>query len=376
MRIVQTANFVTPQSGGIRTALAALGSGYTAAGHERVLVLPGEHDSDVETPDGRVVTVRAPRLARSGGYRVIVDRERLKRLLAGLRPDRLEVSDRSTLACLGAWARQRDVGAVAFSHERLDALLALRLGPWLPPRPARRAADRWNRHLAAAFTRIVCTTAYAAEEFRRIGAGNVSRVPLGVDLARFTPAAAAPALRERLAPDGRVLLVSAGRLSPEKRPELAVETVRQLARRGVRATLVVAGDGPLRPALERSAAGLDVVFAGHVGDRAALARLYATADVALALGPVETFGLAALEALACGTPIVTSRTGAVGELLAPGAGVAAFSHPAAVAAGVRAVLDWPPADRRAAARRRAEQFPWSATVERMLALHAATPVAA
>ena len=75
---------------------------------------------------------------------------------------------------------------------------------------------------------------------------------------------------------------------------------------------MVAGDGPLRPRLERRAAraGLPVTFAGFLSGRADLAALLASADVALAPGPAETFGLAALEALACGTPVVVSAESA------------------------------------------------------------------
>ncbi len=46
MRIVRVANFVAPHSGGLRTCLRELGAGYLAAGHEPVLVIPGERDSD------------------------------------------------------------------------------------------------------------------------------------------------------------------------------------------------------------------------------------------------------------------------------------------------------------------------------------------
>ncbi len=370
MRIVQAANFVAPASGGIKTVLEALGRGYTAAGHERVLLVPGEADSVVETPAGRTITVRSPRLRGSGGYRVIVDRAKVRRLLAQLRPDRLEVSDRLTLVWLGVWARAHGVPSVAISHERLDALLAERAGREVA---LRRTADRWNRRLAAGFDQVVCATRWAAEEFGRIGADNVVRVPLGVDLHAFSPARADPALRARHAAPGQALAVCVGRLAPEKRPHLAVGAVGALARRGTDVALVMAGDGPLRPALERSAAGLPVTFAGHVADRAALAALLATADVALTPGPVETFGLAALEALASGTPVVAARRGAVAELLDPGIGVPTFSHPAAVAGALRRVLSWDPQARRAAARARAECYPWSATVARMLAVHGLDP---
>jgi hypothetical protein len=70
MRIVRLANFVTPCSGGLRTALRELGAGYAAAGHEPVLVMPGAADHDEQTPQGRVITLRGPVLPLSGGYRL------------------------------------------------------------------------------------------------------------------------------------------------------------------------------------------------------------------------------------------------------------------------------------------------------------------
>ena len=54
---------------------------------------------------------------------------------------------------------------------------------------------------------------------------------------------------------------------------------------------------------------------GHLADRSSVAGLLASADVVMAPGPVETFGLAALEALACGTPVVAASTSAVAELV-------------------------------------------------------------
>jgi alpha-1,6-mannosyltransferase len=67
MRIVRLANFITPYSGGLRTALRELGAGYAAAGHEPVLVMPGAADDDEQTPQGRVITLRGPvlRLGRA-----------------------------------------------------------------------------------------------------------------------------------------------------------------------------------------------------------------------------------------------------------------------------------------------------------------------
>ena len=105
--------------------------------------------------------------------------------------------------------------------------------------------------------------------------------------------------------------------------------------------LVVAGDGSRRAALAYRAARLPVRFAGHIADRAAVAALLASADVVLAPGPVETFGLAALEALACGTPVVVNEA----ERAARGGRRRRASRcagtPEAFADGVRRLMDAP-----------------------------------
>jgi alpha-1,6-mannosyltransferase len=356
MRIVRLANFVAPRSGGLRTSLAELGAGYLAAGHEPVLVIPGERDSDQRTAQGRVITLRAPRVPFAGGYRVLWRRRRLARLLILLRPDALEVSDRTTLRWTGAWAREHGVPAAMVSHESVTALLAGLGGV------GRAVADWLNLRTARAYQRVICTTGWAAGEFERIGAGNVVRVPLGVDLATFAPRDG------QVRAKGQILLVHCGRLSAEKRPQRSLTTLATLRASGLPVRLVVAGDGPLRPRLERRAAraGLPVIFAGFLSGRAELAALLASADVVLAPGPAETFGLAALEALACGTPVVVSAESALPEV----AGEAGASVPGEdLAAGVRAVLARPERARRAVARARAEQFDWAAAVRGFLAVH-------
>jgi alpha-1,6-mannosyltransferase len=362
VRIVQLANFYGPRSGGLRTALHALGAGYVARGHEVVLVVPGPRNATDLLPGGiRRATIAAPRLPGTGGYRA-VDPWRVQRLLERLRPDAIEVSDRLTLRGLGTWAARRGVPSVVISHERLDRLLSQFL---LPAGVARRVADAANARMAAAYDTVVCTTAFAGAEFDRIGATNVRRVPLGVDLATFSPLHRDPALRAELGRGAEALLVHAGRLSPEKHPERSVDTVAALRDAGLDVRLVVAGDGPRRAALERRAAGLPVTFVGFVPGRAQLAALLASADVSLAPGPHETFGLSALEALASGTPVVVSRSSALPEIVA-GSGAAAEDSPAAFAAGVTTLLAADEAVRRGAARSRAEEFGWPASVDRML----------
>ncbi|MEO3867346.1 glycosyltransferase [Nonomuraea sp. B12E4] len=360
MRIVRLANFVTPVSGGLRTALDELGAGYLAAGHEPVLIVPGPAARDEQTRAGRRITIPGPVVPGMGGYRVIAGRRRVRRLLDDLGPDRLEVSDRTTLRWTGSWARAAGIRSAMVSHESLAGLLRLyRL-------PSRHLGDRLNRASAEAFDTVICTTDWAAAEFRRLGVPNLLRVPLGVDLTTFTPSRYDARLRAGLARPGEHLLVHCGRMSPEKRPDRSIRALAELRRRGVPAVLVVAGDGPLLGSLRERAAGLPVRFLGHLADREALAGLLATADVALAPGPVETFGLAALEALASGTPVVVSSDSALPEVVGP-AGAAAEDDPAAYADAVMALLD---PRFGAAARDQAERYTWPAAVQGFLRAHA------
>jgi alpha-1,6-mannosyltransferase len=364
VHIVQLANFYGPRSGGLRTALHHLGAGYVASGHRVTLVVPGTRYADEVLPTGvRRFSLPAPKIPGTGGYRA-VDPHRVRAVLRRLEPDRLEVSDRLTLRGMGSWARHHGVPSTVISHERLDRLLEQFL---FPEQVARRVADVANRRMAASYDTVVCTTAFARAEFDRIAAPNVRRVPLGVDLATFRPAMRDDAWRVDLTGGADTLLVHCGRLSPEKHVERSVDTVAELTEAGARVRLVVAGDGPRRRALERRARGLPVTFLGFLPGRTDVARLLASADVSLAPGPHETFGLAALEALASGTPVVVSASSALREIVRPGCGAAVDDHAPAFASAVTGLLESPEDVRRAAARARAEEFTWPAAVAGMLA---------
>lgn len=354
MRVAQVANFYGPRSGGLRTAVDRLGAEYCAAGHEVFLIVPGHDAGSVELPSGVVrITVPAKQIPFTGGYRAVMPAPVI-RTLERLAPDAIEVSDRFTLRCLGSWGAQHSVTTVMISHERLDRLT----GQILPAPLARRLADIANRRTAADYDTVLCTTSFAREEFDRIGARNVMTVPLGVDLEMFHPRRRCARTRSRWAAPGQTLLVHCGRLSVEKRVDRSIDAVAALQDSGVDARLVIVGDGPLRARLQRQAARLPVDFTGFVESRSTVATLLASADVALAPGPHETFGLAALEALACGTPAVVSRTSALREILTSDSGAAADNDPRAIAGAVTRVMARPEHQRRVGARRRAETFTW------------------
>lgn len=372
MRIAQLANFIGPASGGVRTAVAALGEGYAAAGCDRLLVVPGPEDRVEETAAGTVVTVRAPRVG--GGYRLIVEPWRVVEELERFAPTSVELHDKTTMLPVARWARRRGVATVLLSHERLGDMLAMRTGL---DASARAPIALLNRLVVRSVDRLVVTSAYAAGEFADVALAAgcpVSRVPLGVDLETFRPVVPPATSPGAAAADaGRPLrLVHVGRLSREKSPHLAVATAVELHRRGVPVRLDVYGEGPHRDELVALAGPAPVAFHGFVAHRGELRQRIAAADVALSVCPGETFGLAVLEALACGTPVVTADRGGARELVDATSGGWAASYPSELADAVLAVAARPRDLLRVGARRRAERYPWSAAVASMLAVHAET----
>lgn len=357
LRIAQLANFIGPVSGGMRTAVDHLGAGYAAAGAERILVVPGKRDDFEETENGIIVHVRAPRIV--GGYRMIAQPWRALDVLDQFHPTTVEVSDKWTLSPVAHWARKRGIGSVLFSHERLDAMLSL----WLRRQiGVSRGVNTLNRRLAKDFDAVVVTSQYAAEEFASTGARLV-RVPLGVDLETFHPDAGHPLA------DGVLKCVYVGRLSREKSPHLAVATVVELHRRGIPVRLDIYGVGPDTHELVALAGDAPIHFHGFLGSREEVARRFAAADLSLSVCPAETFGLAVLEALASGTPVVTADRGGGRELVDASCGEWGAPHPNDLADAAQRLAARPRGLVRRAARKRAERYTWEASVERMVALH-------
>lgn len=360
MHILRVANFVSPTSGGIKTALQAWGEHYQAQGHRASLIIPGPGPEITEEAQGMVFRVPASPIPGKG-YSLMWSRAGLAQLMEAIAPDAIEVSDRSTTRWMGRWAHRRGIGSVMISHENMTGIMVRRTP--VPDRPAVWAADLINRRSAHDYDAIVTPSQFSAEEFFRIGVDAVV-VPLGVDLETFAPVRDPQTYRPP-GPGELIRLVHCGRLSPEKRPQQSIETVREMVRRGLNVQLTVFGDGPLRDELLRRAQNLPVAFHSYITDRAELASKMGKADVAIAPGPLETFGLAALEVLACGVPTVCSSEGALYEVVGDG-GYIAHSDDEYID-GVLELLRRP--DTRARARARAEKFSWQTSATRLLAVH-------
>ncbi len=245
-----------------------------------------------------------------------------------------------------------------------------------------------EEQVVAAADRLVANTRDEARELVDLYGADPARVvvvPPGVDLELFTPKARGgrPGARRRLGlpADGDVLLF-VGRIQPLKAPDVLVRAAAELVaadpERRRRLTVVVLG-GPSGTGLERprglqelaTALGVaDVVRFAPPVSRAELADWYRAADLVAVPSHSESFGLVAVEAQACGTPVVAARVGGLPTVVADGAtGVLVDGHdPQVWAKELGALLDDPLHRRRlgAAAAVAARRFGWDATVDALL----------
>jgi glycosyltransferase involved in cell wall biosynthesis len=216
-------------------------------------------------------------------------------------------------------------------------------GLWVP------AKARLARALEGAAirrsARIVVLSRVSARQVEEIHPGAGARttiIPGGVDLGRFIPAADRRGARAALGlPERDPLVFTVRRLVPRMGLEGLLHALTHLP--GVH--LVIGGTGRLRPLLEETAARLGVAvrvrFTGFIAEEQ-LPRFYQAADlVALPSVALEGFGLIALEALACGTPVVATREAGVADVLEAlePSWLAADLAPAALARTLAAALE-------------------------------------
>lgn len=168
-------------------------------------------------------------------------------------------------------------------------------------------------------------------------------IPNCVDTTRFRPSAALrqDARRALDVPADALVLGSVARLSPQKRPEALVKLLHVLRPRFPELYLVLAGSGPLEPAVRRLAETLGlahhVLFAGF---RADIETLLPAFDLHLLLSQREGFGIATIEALACGVPAVATDIPGNADVLrgCPGGLLVPLDDDGAVASAVGDLL--------------------------------------
>jgi N-acetyl-alpha-D-glucosaminyl L-malate synthase BshA len=128
-----------------------------------------------------------------------------------------------------------------------------------------------------------------------------------------------PELRAELAPHGEPLLVHISTMRPVKRPVDCVEILARVLKRKINARLVMVGDGGERANAEHRARCLGIYeHCSFVGKQPMIVDYLSVADVLLLPSEQESFGLAALEAMACETPVVATHVGGIPEVVTDG----------------------------------------------------------
>lgn len=355
LKSVHITNYYHKNSGGISTSYNALLA--AAERHRRPirLIVPGETEEIEEVNDfARIYYVPARRsIAFDKRYRVMMPWQymlhgsAIREILLKEKPDLVEITDKYTLSIFGAMVSRRmfkSLGRPAivhFSCERMDDNIASfiargRFGEWF----ARLIMGCYN---FPSFDYHIANSPYTAEEFERSVMSEhnprrhkrffnfcwrffrSARVPVreriyicprGVDYDRFSPDRKSLKVREEMVGlaggDDPVILLYAGRISPEKNIALLAETMKLLTEGGNRDyRLLVAGAGPLKDWLEKQAEKDfpgKAKMLGHL-DKETLANYYANADIFVHPNPKEPFGIAPLEAMASGVPVVVPNAG-------------------------------------------------------------------
>lgn len=290
-----------------------------------VLVVPGAADS-VER-DGTLTThtIASPLVPGSPTYRLLLRSDKVLRILRDEAPDIIETHCAYNLPWTALLHRRRHGGIVSGVYMTdlptayVEAPLAARVGA-RAARVARRATEAYLRSLYARCDVVIAISPAMLRRLVELGVHGAHLVPLGVDLETFSPARRDAALRQELGvgSDG-LLLIYAGRLDREKRPDLVLEAFARLRETRADAALVVVGEGTLRAQLESRAAVVGRArVIPFVQSRHEMARLLASADVYVSAMAHETFGLSVVEAQACALPVVGVRAGAMTDRVRDG----------------------------------------------------------
>lgn len=312
MRIAFFTETFLPATDGVVTRLRHTIEELSRMGDEMLIVAPKYPDGGPDSYAGariyRVPGVPFPPYPR---IKLSFAHPGVGRALGRFRPDLIHAVNPFILGPGGIYyARRLAVPLVASYHTNVAAYARYyNLDFWY------NAARWWTRQLHNRADINLCTSEATMSYLLKEGVKRVRLWPQGVDARRFHPQKASEKWRERLSdghPTDRLLLY-VGRLAPEK----GIERLKKILLQIPETRLAIVGDGPARENLEREFRGSPAVFTG-VLEGEDLASAYASADAFLFPSTTDTLGLAMLEALASGLPVIAARSGPSREIVSEG----------------------------------------------------------
>lgn len=297
--------------GGAERHTITLANRFAERGHECHLAYVKNDPSQLERLRG-AVSVRCPDARRYFDRKALAE---LKCLIQRINPTHLVAVNQYAL--FYTWLAKRWAGAAAPLAVTFHTTELLRFKDWVTMlyyRPLFWSAD---------WLAFVCEAQRRYWERRRVYARRTDVIHNGIDLEHWTPVSedARRCMRRALDFASQDLVVGMSAvLRPEKNHVQLVRAIAALRQKGIPARALLIGDGPMRPAVEARARSLGI--AEHVvitGFQQDVRPLVGACDaVALCSTAIETFSLAALEAMALGRPVVQSDIGGAAEMTQPG----------------------------------------------------------
>jgi len=317
MKICDLTQFYSPVSGGVKRYLHEKIDyiDRRALRDEHVLIVPGAKTKLKANGRSRVYTIRSPLVSRTAQYRALLNLRAVEEILERERPDVIESGDPYQLGWRALKVgRALRVPVIGFYHSHFPEAY-VRKSAMLLGKTATRRVMKLSRAYVCKLYNQHAATVVASEGLARVlrhwGVHNVRVLSLGVNTEIFRPdGSGTEAIRRSLGVNsGRNLLLYVGRLSKEKNTATLLRAFRNLQRHRPNAFhLLVIGDGPERTQLRKLQMRIDnLSWIRYCADPCELAGFYCAADLFVHPGVQETFGLAALECQACGTPVVGIR---------------------------------------------------------------------
>jgi alpha-1,6-mannosyltransferase len=317
VKICDLTQFYSPVSGGVKRYLHEkidYIDGH-AARYQHVLIVPGAKTKLKANGRSRVYTIRSPLVSRTAQYRALLNLRAVEEILTHESPDLIESADPYQLGWKALKVgRALRVPVVGFYHSHFPEAY-VRKSAMLLGKTATHRVMKLSRAYVRKLYNQHAATVVASDGLGRVlrdwGVRNVRVLSLGVNTEIFRPdEVGTEGIRRSLGVDsGQVLLLYVGRLAKEKNTAILLRAFKTLQRRRPdRFHLLVVGDGPERTQLQKLQMRTgNLSWIRYCANPSELAGFYRAADLFVHPGVQETFGLAALECQACGTPVVGIR---------------------------------------------------------------------
>lgn len=343
MLVCDLTQFYSPVGGGVRRYIREKARYLQVAGHQHLLIVPGEKTERREESGNIVYTIASPLISRTARYRALLNLSLIEEALERERPDIIESGDPYQVAWKAiASGHGLGIPTVGFYHSHFPEATVRSVAKYFGGISVLIAAEISKRYVAALYNRFQQTlvpSALYTDLLTTWGVENAVTLELGVDTSIFyADQERGKMLRQQLSlPLHRTFLLYVGRLAPEKNVRTLIGAFSHLHhKRPHRYHLIVIGDGPLRGSLQRLAEKTgEITWRSYCENASELADIYRAADLFIHPGVQETFGLVTLETQACGTPVVGIQGTSTERLIMVGREWGAFkNHPVALAEAI------------------------------------------